>query len=153
VRGLTFGATVAAALVAFAVPANAAIPEEMRPLGYFSFQRGCAPDDIECIVRDVWPDDLEDRAWGIVQGKNRKCNWGESNANPNAIGPQKEVGLFQIHPTHFRGKRGFVTKLGYTRDDLFDPRINAEMALYLYENSRSGWKNWVCDVGKTRKGP
>lgn len=43
----------------------------------------------------------------------------ESNLNPNAIGPKKEIGLFQILP-----KYSPVAKIS-----LFDPKINARIGI------------------------
>lgn len=141
----------AAALVAFAVPANAAVPEEMRPLGYFSFQRGCAPDDVECIVRDVWPDDLEERALAVIFGESpsgvvartfadgRRCK--EYGGDLRKTGPNGEIGPMQIF---YEANRRFIKRLGYTKADLFDVRVNITVGYELYRQSKTGWRNWTC---------
>jgi hypothetical protein len=155
VVGAAVPAEVEAYLRALAA-ANDPCPEpNPGPDGKFSPSLPFDAAVIEACVRDVWPDELEGRALAIVFGEadgytSRRFKTGlcrESWGNPNAIGPKKELGVFQLHPQHF-GRKGFATKLGYVKADAYDPRINAELAYYLYlhsGNGRSGgWFQWTC---------
>lgn len=83
------------------------------------------------IIRDVWPDDLEDHALAIATR--------ESNLQPGARNACC-YGLFQIH---FAANRPHLAELGITSpSQLLDARTNAEAALHIYE--LSGWAPWAC---------
>lgn len=62
-----------------------------------------------------------------------------SRLNPNAVGSQGEIGLFQLHPRYQSGR---AAKFGWTMNDLFDPAKNIAVAVDLY--SESGWRQWSC---------
>jgi LysM repeat protein len=82
------------------------------------------------IVREVWPDALEQTALEIV--------WRESRLQSDA---ESECcsGLFQIY---FEVHKGWLAGLGIdSRVDLHDPRVNAEAALALYQRA-GGWGPW-----------
>ncbi len=88
------------------------------------------PADVEAIIRDVWPDELEDRALQIA--------WRESNHIPTAKNSCC-YGLFQIHWT---AHRSWLAQYGVTTaDHLFEPRINATAAYILYQRA-GGWGPW-----------
>jgi LysM repeat protein len=81
------------------------------------------------IIRDVWPDDLEDEAIRIATR--------ESNLIPT-VKNYCCYGLFQIY---YNVHRTWLATLGITSAaQLFDPRVNATAALALY--NRSGWAPW-----------
>ena len=85
------------------------------------------------IIRDEWPDDLEERAILIARR--------ESKLNPRAIGIPKQCcfGLFQIF---YRWHRNWLPSVGVTRtEDLLDPRLNARAAFRLYQRN-NGWSAW-----------
>lgn len=85
--------------------------------------------DAEAIVREVWPDDLEERALEIVHR--------ESRFNANAQN-WCCVGLFQIH---WNAHKRWLAGMGITdRRQLFDARTNASAAYALYQ--RNGWSPW-----------
>lgn len=63
----------------------------------------------------------------------------ESTMNPGAVSPGGDVGLMQINPVH----RGRVAAMGYQWDDLFDPRVNLEVAWSIYAE-RGNWSPWSC---------
>ena len=89
-----------------------------------------APGEIEQIIRDVWPDDLEEQALRIA--------WRESNYNPRAQNYCCS-GLFQIY---YEVHAGWLAELGVkSADDLYDPRTNATAAYALYQRSGS-WAPW-----------
>lgn len=85
---------------------------------------------VEQIIRDVWPDQLEDHAMAIATRESRltptvrnACCWG----------------LFQIH---WRAHHLWLTSdFGITQpEQLYDPRLNATVALALY--NEAGWSPW-----------
>jgi hypothetical protein len=86
--------------------------------------------DVECIIRDVWPDDLENEAVRIATR--------ESRLVPTAANACCH-GIFQIH---FRAHRAWLGQFGVTQpSDLYDPRTNAIVALALY--NEAGWSPWA----------
>ena len=116
-------------------------------------------DAITACIRWVWPDDIEERAIAIVFGESPagelSAPWRgggrcvESGGNPNAQGKNykngklssTDTGVFQINS----GNRRIFERAGF---DWFmtqyDPEVNIRAGLWLYENSKSGWRNWTC---------
>ncbi|MGH9134774.1 MAG: LysM peptidoglycan-binding domain-containing protein, partial [Ilumatobacteraceae bacterium] len=88
------------------------------------------PGEVEAIIREVWPDDLEERALEIA--------WRESGYRTNA----KNwccYGLFQIY---WNVHKSWLDDLGVTAPtQLFDARTNASAAFALYQRS-GGWGPW-----------
>ena len=90
-----------------------------------------SPSDAEAIIRDVWPDELEDRAIVIAQR--------ESSLQPDAYNGSCCYGLFQIY---FDANRSFLASLGVTTpEQLLNARTNATVAYAMYQ--RSGWSPWA----------
>ena len=83
------------------------------------------------IIRDVWPDELEDKALEIA--------WRESNYIPTAYNGWCCYGLFQIYwSVHV----SWLDDYGiYSSTDLFDARKNATAAYALYQRA-GGWGPW-----------
>ena len=82
------------------------------------------------IIRDVWPDDLEDEAIRIATR--------ESNLIPT-VHNYCCYGLFQIYYT---AHKTWLAAMGITSaSQLYDPRVNATAALALY--NKSGWAPWA----------
>ena len=82
------------------------------------------------IIRDVWPDDLEERAIQIA--------WRESNHKSN-VNNSCCYGLFQIHWT---AHKSWLASLGVTSAvQLYDPTVNATAAYALYQRS-GGFGPW-----------
>ncbi len=82
------------------------------------------------IIRDVWPDDLEDRALEIA--------WRESNHRSN-VNNWCCYGLFQIHWT---AHRSWLATIGVTSaSQLYDPVVNATAAYTLYQRA-GGFGPW-----------
>ena len=82
------------------------------------------------IIRDVWPDELEERAIYIARR--------ESKLNPRVVGIPNDCcyGLFQIY---YRWHKGWLPKIGVTSArQLLDPTINATAALEIYRRN-NGW--------------
>ncbi len=85
--------------------------------------------EAEAIIRDVWPDDLEDRALQIAHRESRF----HANASNWCC-----VGLFQIH---WNAHKGWLSEIGVTsKSQLFDARTNAQAAYALFQ--RNGWTPW-----------
>jgi Putative peptidoglycan binding domain len=86
-------------------------------------------ENVEQIIRDVWPDELEDHALAIATRESRlvptarnACCWG----------------LFQLH---WRAHRSWLVGMGITDPaQLLDARTNATAALALYQ--QAGWSPW-----------
>ena len=82
------------------------------------------------IIREVWPDELEERALEIA--------WRESNHRSN-VNNFCCYGLFQIY---YSVHRSWLASLGIdSAQDLYDPRANAIAAYTLYPRA-GGWGPW-----------
>ena len=84
------------------------------------------------IIRDAWPDDLEERALFIA--------YRESKYQPGAINrSQCCYGLFQIY---YRWHMTWLPEVGVTSaNQLLDPRLNAAAAYRMYQRN-NGWGPW-----------
>ncbi len=88
--------------------------------------------EVQQIIRDVWPDDVENKAIAIA--------WRESNWNPN-VRNYCCFGLFQIY---WNVHKGWLIPLGVVSSDmLYDPRINATAALALYQRAGNSFAPWI----------
>ncbi len=82
------------------------------------------------IIRDIWPDSLEDKAIAIATR--------ESNLTP-AVRNYCCYGLFQIY---YKVHKGWLSNLGITSaEQLYDPKTNAYAAYVMYLRS-GGWGPW-----------
>jgi len=89
-----------------------------------------APGVIEAIIREVWPDDIEDKALEIA--------WRESGHRPG-VKNWCCYGLFQIHWT---AHRSWLDDVGIkSATQLLDARTNVRAAYALYLRS-GGWGPW-----------
>ena len=85
--------------------------------------------EVESIIRQVWPDDLEDHALAIAQR--------ESHLIPTSHN-YCCYGLFAIY--YEAGKR-LLNSIGVTSpQQLFDPWVNTRAALAIYQVA--GWDPW-----------
>ena len=84
------------------------------------------------IIRDAWPDELEERALAIAQR--------ESNLRPRVVNRSGCCyGLFQIY---YRWHKTWLPSVGVrSAQDLLDPRLNAAAAYRLYQRN-NGWGPW-----------
>jgi hypothetical protein len=90
-------------------------------------------EEIVQIIREIWPDELENRAIAIARR--------ESKLRPGVVGIPNECcyGLFQIY---FRWHKSWLPTIGVTRaQQLLDPRVNARAALEIYRRN-NGWGPW-----------
>jgi hypothetical protein len=89
-----------------------------------------APAQVEQIIRNVWPDDLEDKALRIA--------WRESNYQAD-VRNYCCYGLFQIYwSVHQSWLRGMGVNSAY---DLYDAETNTRAAYALYQRA-GGWGPW-----------
>ena len=87
--------------------------------------------EVEAIIREVWPDDLEDEAVRIATR--------ESNLIPT-VRNYCCYGLFQIY---YSVHRTWLAQMGVTSaSQLYDPRVSATAAYALYQRSGS-WAPWA----------
>jgi peptidoglycan hydrolase-like protein with peptidoglycan-binding domain len=88
------------------------------------------PRSVEQMIRDIWPDDQEEKALRIA--------WRESGYQPGVTSSTGCChGIFQIHEVHFSWMKNFgVTTVA----QLFDAETNIRMAYELYK--RNGWTPW-----------
>ncbi|MCE9621012.1 MAG: LysM peptidoglycan-binding domain-containing protein [Actinomycetia bacterium] len=85
--------------------------------------------EVEAIIREIWPDELEEEALRIAKR--------ESHLNPRAQN-YCCYGLFQIY---FNVHKKWLAELGITSGEmLLDPTNAAKAGLRLYE--RNGWGPW-----------
>jgi hypothetical protein len=85
--------------------------------------------EVDAIIREVWPDELEEEAVRIARR--------ESNLKPTARN-YCCYGLFQLY---FSVHKNWLATIGVTSAaQLFDPRVNAKAALAL--QIRNGWGPW-----------
>ena len=86
--------------------------------------------EVEAIIRQVWPDDLEDEAIRIATR--------ESNLNPT-VRNYCCFGLFQLY---YKVHQTWLAQMGVTAaEQLYDPLTNAYAAYALYLRS-GGWGPW-----------
>ena len=93
--------------------------------------------ELEQIVRDVWPDELEKNAFYVAH---RESRWTPNvkNAWPSRENPCC-YGMFQIN---WHAHKSWLKDHGVTNPtQLFDPVINTKMAYIIYQRSGS-WKPW-----------
>lgn len=93
-----------------------------------------APDasaaEVEAIIREVWPDELEEKALQIA--------WRESNYRPSA----KNACCYGVFQVYWSVHRAWLGDIGITSaDQLYDPTLNARAAFALYERA-GGWGPW-----------
>jgi LysM repeat protein len=94
-------------------------------------------EELEQIVRDVWPDELEKNAFYVVH---RESRW---TPNVKNAWPSREhpccYGMFQINWT---AHKSWLKDYGVTMPtQLFDPVINTKMAYVIYQRA-TGWTPW-----------
>ena len=86
--------------------------------------------ELEAIVRDVWPDDLEETAFFVI---GRESNWNNLSQNSCCLG------IFQLN---FNAHKSWMKNYGVTdRSQLLDPVVNAQLGLVVYNRS-GGWGPW-----------
>ena len=89
-------------------------------------RREYTKDEVIQMIRDVWPDEFEDKA---IQIANR-----ESHYNPYAVNSCC-YGVFQIN---YNAHKPWLPTIGVTSaTQLFDPSVNVHAAYVIYQRSGS----------------
>jgi LysM repeat protein len=87
--------------------------------------------EVQQIIRDVWPDELEQKALDIA--------WRESRYEATAYNGWCCYGVFQLY---WSVHQSWLDDYGvYTASDLFDARKNVQAAYGLYQRA-GGWGPW-----------
>ena len=93
--------------------------------------RVASTDEVQALIREIWPDDIEERALQIAYNEAR---WRPDLNNWCCYG------VFAIH-FESGSKHGFLQRFGVTRaEQLFDARLNITIAYEMYK--LSGWSPW-----------
>ena len=108
------------------------VPDQATPAAATPTAPKYTQAEVIQIIRDVWPDDLEDRALFIAHR--------ESQYRPGAIsGGKCCYGLFQIY---YRWHKSWLPEVGVmSANQLLDPKLNAVAAYRLYQRN-NGWGPW-----------
>jgi hypothetical protein len=95
-------------------------------------QQSVSRAEVIQIIRDAWPDELEERALAIAQR--------ESKLQPRVVNRSGCCyGLFQIY---YRWHKTWLPNVGVrSAQDLLDPRLNAAAAYRMYQRN-NGWGPW-----------
>ncbi len=113
-----------------ATTAPATTTPASTPAGTTPSSSNSTPDEVKQIIRDVWPDELEERAIEIAYRESRFVPTAKNYCC---------YGLFQIYWTVHRS---WLDEIGITDDlQLFDPATNARAAYALYQRA-GGWGPW-----------
>ena len=86
--------------------------------------------EVEAIIREVWPDDLEEQALAIAKRESKliPTSWNYCC-----------YGVFAIY---YEAGKKFLNSIGVTSaDQLFDPWVNVRAAFALY--GIAGWQPWA----------
>jgi hypothetical protein len=101
-----------------------------QPVESLPPSRSYSAAEVEQIIRDVWPDEIEDHALLIARR--------ESGLRPTARN-RCCSGLFQIY---YLANQKFLVSIGVTSAGmLLDPVVNANAAYAMYVRS-GGWGPW-----------
>lgn len=94
-----------------------------------------ASGDTEQIIRDIWPDDIED--WAVRIAKRE--------SGPHLLVTAHNACCYGIFQIHFRAHRAWLGDYGvHQPSDLYDPAVNATVALALYMASSPHCQPWGC---------
>ena len=100
------------------------------PAPQYQAPRTYSRSEVEQIIRDEWPDSLEENALFVAKR--------ESNFNPS-VRNWCCVGLFQMY---WNVHKSWMKNYGVTNlNQLYDPRTNAKLAYAMYQRSNS-WGPW-----------
>jgi hypothetical protein len=121
-----------AAITPAATPVNTTAPATTAgtPAGATPSSTNSTPDEVKQIIRDVWPDELEERAIEIA--------YRESRFVPTA----KNFCCYGLFQMYWTVHQSWLNDIGITDDQqLYDPATNARAAYELYQRA-GGWGPW-----------
>lgn len=111
-------------------PPTTTAPTTTEPPTTTNPNTDATPDEVKQIIRDVWPDDLEERALEIAFRESRYVPTAQNFCC---------YGIFQIY---WNVHKSWLADIGITSDQqLFDPETNARAAYALYQRA-GGWGPW-----------
>jgi hypothetical protein len=88
------------------------------------------PAEVEAIIRQVWPDDLEEQALAIARR--------ESKLIPTV----RNYCCYGVFAIYYEAGKRFLNSIGVTSaEQLFDPWVNVRAAFALY--GIAGWQPWA----------
>ncbi|MFT6291852.1 MAG: LysM repeat protein [Ilumatobacter sp.] len=106
-------------------------PTNTTPTNTTVSNTSATPDEVKQIIRDVWPDELEERALEIA--------FRESRYVPTA----KNFCCYGIFQIYWTVHDVWLVDIGITDDQqLYDPATNARAAYALYQRA-GGWGPWA----------
>ena len=86
--------------------------------------------EVEAIVREVWPDDLEEQALAIAKRESK------------LIPTSRNYCCYGVFAIYYEAGKRFLNSIGVTSaDQLFDPWVNVRAAFALY--GIAGWQPWA----------
>jgi hypothetical protein len=111
-------------------PVNTTAPTGTTTTGTTPSSTNSTPDEVKQIIRDVWPDELEERAIEIA--------YRESRFVPTA----KNFCCYGLFQMYWTVHQSWLNDIGITDDQqLYDPATNARAAYELYQRA-GGWGPW-----------
>ena len=111
--------------------ATTAAPTTVAPTTTAAPATAVAPSQVQALIREIWPDDLEEKALEVA--------YRESRYVATAYNGWCCYGIFQIHWT---AHKGWLAGIGVTSaQQLFDARTNIELAYAIYVRA-GGWAPW-----------
>jgi hypothetical protein len=112
------------------IPPVTTTPVTTEQVGTTPSSSNSTPDEVKQIIRDVWPDELEERAIEIAYRESRHLPTAQNYCC---------YGIFQIY---WSVHRSWLDDIGITDDQqLFDPATNTRAAFALYQRA-GGWGPW-----------
>ena len=86
--------------------------------------------EVEAIIREVWPDELEEQALAIAKRESK------------LIPTSRNYCCYGVFAIYYEAGKKFLNSIGVTSaDQLFDPWVNVRAAFALY--GIAGWKPWA----------
>ncbi len=113
-----------------AAPVVTASPKAVAAPATTVAGRSYGAEEVKAIIRQMWPADSVDKALQVA--------YRESGYNPSAFNGSCCYGVFQIS---YDSHRGRLAARGLGRDGLYDPVVNIEIALEIF--NQQGWSPWT----------
>jgi hypothetical protein len=113
-----------------AAPKQAPTPPAAAPAPPPPPAKAYSAAEVEAIIREVWPDDLEEQALAIAKR--------ESKLLPTS----RNYCCYGIFAIYYEAGKKFLNSIGVTSaEQLFDPWVNVRAAFALY--GIAGWQPWA----------
>jgi hypothetical protein len=113
-----------------AAPKPAPTPPAAAPAPPPPAAKAYSAAEVEAIIREVWPDDLEEQALAIAKRESK------------LIPTSRNYCCYGVFAIYYEAGKKFLNSIGVTSaDQLFDPWVNVRAAFALY--GIAGWKPWA----------